>query len=91
MPFCHGTSELPTAGREKCCTDSSGRKQEIFLQRAFTVILLATIVVWFLQSFGWHIDLVEDSSRSLLATAAGVITPLFAPLGLGDWRIVADH
>ena len=65
-------------------------KARDFLQRAFTVILLATIVVWFLQSFDFHINLVEDSSQSILATAAGVITPLFAPLGLGDWRIVTS-
>ena len=65
-------------------------KARDFLQRAFTVILLATIIVWFLQSFDFHFNLVEDSSRSILATAAGVIAPLFAPLGLGDWRIVTS-
>ena len=52
--------------------------------------MLATIVVWFLQSFDFHFNLVEDSSQSILATAAGVIAPLFVPLGLGDWRIVTS-
>ena len=62
-------------------------KAKDFLQRAFTVILIATIVVWFLQSFNPHLNLVADSQESILAAAAGVLVPLFRPLGLGDWKI----
>lgn len=62
-------------------------KAKDFLQRAFSVILIASIVVWFLQSFDFHFDLVEDSHNSILAAAAGLLVPLFRPLGLGDWRI----
>lgn len=62
-------------------------KAKDFLQRAFTVILLATIVVWFLQSFDLRFNLVTDSGKSILAAISGVLVPLFAPLGLGDWRI----
>ena len=58
-----------------------------FLQRAFTVILLATIVVWFLQSFNVHLNLVNNSADSMLAIIAGWLVPLFKPLGMGDWRI----
>ena len=63
-------------------------KSRDFLQKAFSVILLATIVVWFLQSFGPSLDYVTDSSDSLMAMVSGLLAPLFAPLGLGDWRIV---
>jgi len=63
-------------------------KSKDFLQRAFTVILVATIVVWFLKSFNFRFDLVEDSHDSILAAAAGLLEPLFRPLGLGDWRVV---
>ena len=63
-------------------------KSKDFLQRAFTVILIATIVVWFLKSFSFRFDLVEDSHDSILAAAAGLLEPLFRPLGLGDWRVV---
>ena len=62
-------------------------KAKDFLQKAFSVILIATIIVWFLQSFDLHFNLVEDSSQSMLAMAAGVLVPLFKPLGLGDWRV----
>ena len=62
-------------------------KAKDFLQRAFTVILLATIVVWFLQSFNVHLNLVNDSADSMLAIIAGWLVPLFKPLGMGDWRI----
>ena len=65
-------------------------KSKDFLQRAFSVILLATIIVWFLQSFDFRFNLVTNSHDSILATVAGVIAPLFAPLGLGDWRIVTS-
>ena len=58
-----------------------------FLQRAFTVIFVATIVIWFLQTFDMTLNLVEDSSESIMAVVAGFITPVLAPLGLGDWRI----
>ena len=62
-------------------------KAKDFLQRAFSVILVATVVVWFLQSFDLHLNMVTDSQNSILATIAGMIAPLFQPLGLGDWRI----
>lgn len=62
-------------------------KAKDFLQRAFTVILLATIVVWFLQSFNVHLNLINDSADSMLAIIAGWLVPLFKPLGMGDWRI----
>ncbi len=61
-------------------------KAKDFLQRAFTVIFIASIVIWFLQSFDLSLALVSDSSTSILATVAGFIAPLFAPLGFGDWR-----
>ncbi len=63
-------------------------KAKDFLQRAFSVILVATIVVWFLQSFDASLNLVTDSEDSILAGIAGVLVPLFRPVGLGDWRIV---
>ena len=62
-------------------------KAKDFLQRAFTVILIATIVVWFLQSFDLHLNMVTDSADSILAIIAGWLVPLFKPLGMGDWRI----
>lgn len=62
-------------------------KAKDFLQKAFTVILMATIVVWFLQSFDVHLNLVEDSADSILAMIAGALVPILRPLGLGDWRI----
>ena len=62
-------------------------KARDFLQRAFTVIFVATVIVWFLQSFNLHLNLVTDSKDSILALIAGIIAPVFAPLGLGDWRI----
>ena len=65
-------------------------KAKDFLQRAFTVILIATMVVWFLQSFNWHFNMVSDSSESILASVAGFVAPVFAPLGLGDWRVVTS-
>lgn len=65
-------------------------KAKDFLQRAFTIILIATMVVWFLQSFNWHFNMVSDSSESMLAAVAGFIAPVFAPLGLGDWRVITS-
>ena len=63
-------------------------KAKDFLQRAFTIIMLGTIVSWFLQTFGTDFSVVADSKDSILAVAAGWITPIFKPIGLGDWRIV---
>ena len=63
-------------------------KAKDFLQRAFSVILIATVVVWFLQSFDIRLNLVEDSHSSIMAMIAGAFVPIFQPLGLGDWRIV---
>lgn len=62
-------------------------KAKDFLQRAFTVIFLATIIIWFLQTFNLRLNLVTDSRDSILAAVAGLIAPLFTPLGFGDWRI----
>ena len=62
-------------------------KAKDFLQRAFTVIFLATIIVWFLTTFSPHLNMATESKDSILAGIAGVIAPVFAPLGFGDWRI----
>ena len=62
-------------------------KAKDFLQRAFSVILIATIVVWFLTSFDMHMNLTENKEESILAAVAGVIAPIFKPIGLGDWKI----
>ena len=62
-------------------------KAKDFLQKAFSVILIATIVVWFLQSFDLRLNMVEDSADSILAAVSSLLVPVFAPLGLGDWRI----
>ncbi len=62
-------------------------KAKDFLQRAFTVIFIATIIIWFLQTFDIHMNVVENSQDSLLAAISGVIAPIFIPLGFGDWRI----
>lgn len=62
-------------------------KAKDFLQRAFTIIFLATIVIWFLQTFDLQLRMVNDSKDSILAVVAGAIAPLFAPLGFGDWRV----
>ena len=65
-------------------------KARDFLQRAFTVIFLATIVIWFLQTFDPRLNVVTDSSASLLALVGRLLAPLFAPLGFGDWRCVTS-
>jgi ferrous iron transport protein B len=65
-------------------------KARDFLQRAFSVILIATIVVWFLKSFDFRFNMVANSHDSILAAAAGLLVPLFKPVGLGDWRIVTS-
>lgn len=62
-------------------------KAKDFLQRAFTVIFIATIVIWFLQTFDTRLNIVADSKDSILAMVAGWIAPIFAPLGFGDWRV----
>ena len=61
-------------------------KAKDFLQRAFTVIFVATILIWFLQNFSLNLRMVSDSKDSILASLAGVIAPIFAPIGLGDWK-----
>ena len=65
-------------------------KAKDFITRAFSVILVATIVVWFLQSFDFHFNLIQDSENSILAVISGLIAPVMAPLELGDWRIVTS-
>ena len=62
-------------------------KAKDFLQRAFTVIFIATIAIWFLQNFDFHFNMVSDSQDSILAMVAGCIAPVFKPLGFGDWRV----
>ncbi len=62
-------------------------KARDFLQKAFTVIFMATLAIWFLQTFDLHLNIVTDSRDSILACVAGMIAPLFAPMGFGDWRI----
>lgn len=62
-------------------------KAKDFIHRAFTVIFIATIIIWFLQTFDLHFNMVSDSQDSLLALFAGIIAPLFIPLGFGDWRV----
>ncbi|MBR2108630.1 MAG: ferrous iron transport protein B [Ruminococcus sp.] len=63
-------------------------KAKDFIQRAFTVIFISTIIVWFLQNFNLQFNMVHDSQESILANIAGFIAPIFAPLGMGDWKIV---
>lgn len=62
-------------------------KAKDFLQRAFTVIFIATIIIWFLQNFSLHLSMVTNAEDSILAAVSGFVAPLFAPLGFGDWRI----
>ncbi|MGI6766169.1 MAG: ferrous iron transport protein B [Lentihominibacter sp.] len=75
------------------CMKNVGRllwdKARDFLQRAFTIIFIATLVIWFLQTFDIHMNVVADSRDSILATVAGWISPVFIPMGFGDWRISA--
>ena len=63
-------------------------KAKDFIQRAFTVIFVASIVIWFFQTFNFHLNVVADSKDSMLAVLADFVAPVFAPLGFGDWRIV---
>lgn len=62
-------------------------KAKDFLLRAFSVILIATVIIWFLQSFDFHMNMVESSEDSILAMLSGLLAPILQPLGLGDWRI----
>ncbi len=62
-------------------------KARDFLQRAFTIIFLATVIIWFLQSFDTRLNPVADSADSLLAAVGRLIAPIFKPLGFGDWRV----
>ena len=62
-------------------------KAKDFITKAFTIIFVATIIIWFLQTFDTRLNVVADSGRSMLASIGGLITPLFIPLGFGDWRI----
>ena len=88
-PFdvCAYEAALQIQGAEVILLSMGPEKAKDFLQRAFTVILLATIVVWFLQSFDLKFNLVTDSGNSILASISSVLVPLFTPVGLGDWRI----
>lgn len=65
-------------------------KSKDFMQKAFTVIFLATIVIWILQTFGPGLVIVTDTKNSILAAVSGMIAPVFAPLGFGDWRVVTS-
>jgi len=62
-------------------------KAKDFLQRAFTIIFLCTIIIWFLQTFSFHLSVVTDERESMLAAIAGILVPVLRPLGFGDWRI----
>jgi len=76
---------LPSAGN---VLQLLWEKAKDFLQRAFSVILIATIAVWFLQSFDLKLNMVEDAGDSILAKIAGIFAPVMKPVGLGDWRIL---
>jgi ferrous iron transport protein B len=62
-------------------------KAKDFIQRAFSVIFIATIIIWFMQTFDFRLNIVADSQNSMLAVVAGAIAPVFKPLGFADWRI----
>ena len=66
------------------------QKAKDFIQKAFTVILVASIIIWLLKSFDFHLNFVTDSRDSILAAISGLIAPVFRPMGLGDWRIVTS-
>ena len=63
-------------------------KAKDFLQRAFGVIFVITIIIWFLQNFDLRLNVVDDSANSILASVGRFVAPIFAPLGFGDWRMV---
>lgn len=87
VPF---VMELPTyrMPRPKNVGQLLWEKSKDFIQRAFTVIFIASIVIWFFQTFSPSFAMVSDSSQSMLAMLAGFLAPIFAPLGFGDWRMV---
>ncbi|MGN0156049.1 MAG: nucleoside recognition domain-containing protein, partial [Lachnospiraceae bacterium] len=64
-----------------------GEKAKDFITKAFTVIFVATVIIWFLQHFDTRLNVVTDSADSLLAMIGSILSPVFAPLGFGDWRI----
>jgi ferrous iron transport protein B len=66
------------------------QKAKDFIQKAFTVILIASIIIWLLKSFDFHFNFVTNSQDSILAAVSGLIAPVFRPMGLGDWRIVTS-
>ena len=66
------------------------QKAKDFIQKAFTVILVASIIIWLLKSFDFHFNFVTNSGDSILAAVSGLIAPVFRPMGLGDWRIVTS-
>ena len=65
-------------------------KTKDFIQRAFSIILVATILIWFLQSFDFGLNAVTDSEQSMLAHIANLIAPIFSPLGFGNWKFVSS-
>ena len=65
-------------------------KSRDFLHRAFSIILIATLIVWFLSRFSFSFNLVENREDSMLAAVSGLVAPLLRPIGLGDWRIVTS-
>ena len=65
-------------------------KAKDFLQKAFTIIFIATIIIWFLQSFDLRLNLVKDSADSILAMISGWFVPILTPIGMGDWRICSS-
>lgn len=86
VPFVMELPDYRMPGAKNVC-QLLWEKAKDFLQRAFTVIFMATIIIWFLQNFDLHLNLVSDSGDSILALLAGFISPIFKPLGFGDWRI----
>lgn len=65
-------------------------KAKDFLQKAFSVILIATIAIWFLQKFDFHLNMVDDAGQSILAGVTSIFIPMMKPIGLGDWRILVS-
>lgn len=86
VPFVMELPNYRMPGAKNVC-QLLGEKAKDFLQRAFTVIFVATIVIWFLQTFDLRFNIVTESKDSILAILAGYIAPIFNPLGFGDWRI----
>ena len=82
MPDLYGKAKLP-----HWIVNIFWERAKDFVERAFTVILVATVIIWFLQTFSWHLQMVEPS-QSILAGLSGIIAPVFKLQGLNDWRIV---